>query len=493
MDCLTSFASIRRRMNIAAFAAAALLGGASAQAASLPAGFVESFVAGGLQRPTAMAFAPDGRLFIAQQGGQLRVVSNGVLLAAPFVSLTVNSSGERGLLGVAFDPGFSSNRFVYVYYTATSPTVHNRVSRFTANGNVAAPGSEVVILDLEPLSAATNHNGGAIHFGPDGKLYVAVGDNANGDNAKTLSSRLGKILRLNADGSIPDDNPFNGQAAGANRAIWAMGLRNPFTFSFQGGTGTMFVNDVGERTWEEINEGAAGANYGWPDTEGATADPRFRSPVYAYGHGEGCAISGGAFYNPATAALPVQFAGSYFFADYCGGWIRRRTASGSIAPFATGITAPVDLQVAGDGSLFYLARGSGTNTGVVFRVRSSTPLVNVTANGIDGPVTLGGDDPLRIDLSFHAGSAAALPAAETYFAIATLAGAVWWNPATGTFGSTPTRAYVGPLAAFSPTALVDLPSVAGLPPDTYYWVVIVDADTNGVPNGTFVDFVQTTW
>src|SRR5688500_12978858 len=124
----------------------------AAAAATLPAGFVESLVASGLQRPTAMAFAPDGRLFIAQQGGQLRVVSNGTLLAAPFVSLTVNSSGERGLLGIAFDPAFLSNRFVYLYYTATTPAIHNRVSRFTANGNVAAPGSEVPILDLEPLS-----------------------------------------------------------------------------------------------------------------------------------------------------------------------------------------------------------------------------------------------------------------------------------------------------------------------------------------------------
>src|SRR4030095_9235086 len=131
------------------------------------------------------------------------------------------------------------------YYTATTPNVHNRISRFTANGDVAVVGSEVTILDLNPLSSATNHNGGAIHFGEDGKLYAAVGDNANGGNAQTLTNLLGKILRLNADGSIPTDNPFFGQATGVNRAIWALGLRNPFTFSIEPVTARMFVNDVG--------------------------------------------------------------------------------------------------------------------------------------------------------------------------------------------------------------------------------------------------------
>src|SRR6185436_19817850 len=163
----------------------------AARAATLPSGFTETRVTGGLADPTAMAFAPDGRLFVAQQGGQLRVIKNGALLATPFLTVTVSSSGERGLLGVAFDPDFASNGFVYVYYTATTPAIHNRVSRFTASGDVAAPGSEVVILDLNNLSGATNHNGGALHFGPDGKLYVAVGENADGSNSQTLGNLLG--------------------------------------------------------------------------------------------------------------------------------------------------------------------------------------------------------------------------------------------------------------------------------------------------------------
>jgi glucose/arabinose dehydrogenase len=348
-------------------------------AATVPAGFTETRVASGLTSPTAMQFAPDGRLFICEQGGRLRVVRDGVLLPTPFLTLPVSSSGERGLLGVAFDPAFATNRWVYVYYTATSPTIHNRVSRFTANGDTAVAGSEQVILELENLTA-TNHNGGAIAFGPDGKLYVAVGENAVPANAQSLNNRLGKMLRINRDGTIPADNPFYGTATGVNRAIWALGLRNPFTFAFHPeGTG-MFINDVGQGTWEEVNAGQAGANYGWPETEGATTNPIFDSPRYTYNHTGGvCAISGGAFYSPATAQYPAGYLGDYFFADYCAGWIRKIEASGTgMVTFATGITSPVDLKVSNDGSLYYLARGTGAGAGVVYRIDysgSSAPAI----------------------------------------------------------------------------------------------------------------------
>ena len=167
-------------MRLALALCALVAAGPGMQAASLPSGFNETLVASGLASPTAMQFAPDGRLFVAEQGGRLRVIKNGTLLSTPFVTLNVSSVGERGLLGVAFHPNFASNQYVYVYYTATTPAMHNRISRFTANGDVAVAGSEVVILELDNLSNATNHNGGAIAFGPDGKLYAAVGENANG-------------------------------------------------------------------------------------------------------------------------------------------------------------------------------------------------------------------------------------------------------------------------------------------------------------------------
>jgi glucose/arabinose dehydrogenase len=339
-------------------------------AATLPPGFSETQVATGLSDATAMAFAPDGRLFVCQQSGQLRVVKNGALLAAPFVSLTVDDQGERGLLGVAFDPNFESNQFVYVYYTATTPATHNRVSRFTANGDVALAGSEVTILDLNNLSGATNHNGGAIHFGPDGKLYIGVGENANSSNSQTLTNLLGKVLRINADGSIPTDNPFYSTASANNRAIWALGLRNPFTFAFQPGSSRMFINDVGQNTWEEINVGQAGGNYGWPTCEGSCSNPSFLNPFSAYPHSggatTGCAIAGGVFYNPAINQFPAAYAGTYFFADLCSGWIKRiDPVSAVVTDFASGISSPVDLQVSSDGTLYYLARG----TGRVFRIQ----------------------------------------------------------------------------------------------------------------------------
>lgn len=356
-------------------------GASTLSAATLPAGFVEAQFGGNVgSSPTAMAFAPDGRLFVCLQGGQLRVIKNGALLATPFVSLSVNSSGERGLLGIAFDPNFSANQFVYLYYTSSTSPIHNRISRFTANGDVAVAGSEVVLVDLDNLSSATNHNGGAIHFGPDGKLYAGVGENANSANAQTLSNRLGKILRINSDGTIPTDNPFSNTATGANRAIWALGLRNPYTFGFQPGTGRLFINDVGQSAWEEIDDGIAGSNYGWPSCEGACAPPNanFRDPLFQYGHGTsattGCAIVGAAFYNPPVNQFPSSYLGKYFFADLCSGWIRlfdptTRTASA----FATGVSTPVDLHVGPDGCLYYLAQGNG---GQVFRVSAiaSQPL-----------------------------------------------------------------------------------------------------------------------
>ncbi len=335
------------------------------------AGFTETLVANGISNPTAMEIAPDGRLFVCQQGGQLRIIKNGALLPTPFVSLTVNSEGERGLLGVTFDPNFASNGFVYVYYTATTPAIHNRISRFTANGDVAVPGSELVLMDLENLGA-TNHNGGTIHFGTVGALYVAVGENANGSNAQSINTRLGKILRLNSDGTIPADNPSSfpgiaGTTSGVNRAIWAVGLRNPFTFAVQPGTGRIFINDVGEQAWEEIDDGIAGRNYGWPTCEGNCSNPNFTNPLFAYDHaGGGCAITGGAFYNPTTQQFPSEYVGDYFFADYCAGWIRRFDPStGAVTDFGSGISFPVDLKIHADGSLYYAAYGAGA----VYRVQ----------------------------------------------------------------------------------------------------------------------------
>src|SRR5687768_2052633 len=184
-------------------------------AATLPPNFARSQVVGGLASPTAMEFAPDGRLFVAEQRGTLRVVKAGGKLAT-FLDITgrVASAGERGLLGIAFDPGFSKNHYVYLYYTrratATS-SAHNRVIRVTAKGDRAVAGSEKLILRLENQTSG-HHIGGALHFGKDGKLYVAEGDNGNGDNAQSLRNLKGKMLRINKGGTIPRGNPFYDRA-----------------------------------------------------------------------------------------------------------------------------------------------------------------------------------------------------------------------------------------------------------------------------------------
>jgi glucose/arabinose dehydrogenase len=369
--------------------ASALFAGTAARGATLPPGFAETLIASGLSAPTAMAIAPDGtmapdgRIFVAEQTGKLRVIKNGALLADAFVNLTVDSTGERGLLGVAFDPAFDASApgldFVYVYYTVPGSPPHNRVSRFTASLiNPDVGGSEVPILDLENLGA-TNHNGGAIHFGPGGKLFVAAGENAIQGNSQLLTNRLGKMLRINSNGTIPPDNPYIAETDGPNEAIWAIGLRNPFTFAFQRGTGRMFINDVGsggDQAWEEINDGIPHSNYGWPLSEGPTMDSTFRSPLFAYQHGltpGTCAITGGAFYNPATVGFPSEYVGDYLFSDLCAGWIRRfdpaNPGAGAV-DFASGISSPVDLVVANDGSMYYLARGSGS----LYRI-TGTPTV----------------------------------------------------------------------------------------------------------------------
>ena len=458
----------------------------NSSAATVPAGFVDTRIASGLSNPTAMAFAPDGRLFVCEQGGALRVIKDGSLLATPFVTLPVNASGERGLLGVAFDPDFASNHYVYVYYTATNPT-HNRVSRFTAAGDVAEAGSETILLDLEPLSA-TNHNGGAIHFGKDGKLYVAVGENAVGSNSQTLNNRLGKMLRINADGSIPDDNPFYDIASGVNRSIWALGLRNPFTFAVNPLSGALFINDVGQNTWEEINLGTAGANYGWPATEGSTSNPEYQSPLYAYPHPDGCAISGGAFHNLLTPQFPFKYWGAYFFADLCGGWIRYRQSDGIVEDFASGISQPVDLKTASDGSLYYLARGGG---GIVGRISyaSPAPAVDFTANGGDGPVVLARSTALQLELTFDAGTSGPLSAAEMYIAVVTPSGLLWLDPAQG-FRPPVRSVYAGELGDFSLSPWVTIPA-GGLPAGAYWWIVLIDDDMDGTPDGDFSDFVVT--
>ena len=361
---------------MAAYLLAASVAGAQTQ---LPAGFSEEQLLrpGEIAPPTSMAFAPDGRLLICEQAGRVRLLKNGVLSPTPFLSVDTIAFQERGLTGITLDPNFADNGWVYVYYTASTPTFHNRVSRFTAIGDVALPGSEVVLQDFPTLGESAQHNAGALHFGPDGKLYVALGDNLRSTNSASMVTVMGKIVRINADGSIPADNPFYTTASGQNRAIWALGLRNPFTFAFQRGTGLMFINDVGLGTWEEINVGRPGAHYGWPRWEGPSpdSDRTYQTPWYAYEHPAtepiSSSITGGTFYNPPVAQFPAEYVGQYFFLDGSRQWIRTIDPGTRevrvFAPRLGGIGGliPIYLTVSPDGSLYYLTHGNQS----LYRIR----------------------------------------------------------------------------------------------------------------------------
>lgn len=337
------------------------------RSATLPAGFTETKLLGQVNA-TCVDVAKDGRVFLCEKPGRIRVYKDGKWLTTPLLSVDADFQEERGLLGLALDPDFKVNPFIYVYYTAKNP-VHNRISRFRVEGDVA--GAETVLLDLNNLAALRSggwHNGGALHFGKDGKLYIATGNNAIQSNSQSMDNLLGKILRINADGTIPDDNPFYKTNSGNNRAIWALGLRNPYTAAVHPVTGRLLINEVGDGAYEEIDEGKAGTNYGYPKAEGHAATPpggltgTYGDPIANYNHGDGCAIAGGTFYQPTANGFGTEYAGRYFYADYCGGWIKTLDpANGNaVKGFATGIPRPIFLKAAADGTLYYVCRGART-------------------------------------------------------------------------------------------------------------------------------------
>lgn len=328
----------------------------SAQVA-LPPGFAQAPLADSLN-PTCMALSSDGRIFLAQKDGRVLIyhTDEGKLHDEPFIALNTDFFNERGLNGIALHPDFENQPWVYLYYTLPNEQ-RNRISRVLANGDFAVPGSEQILLDLDLLSGSI-HNAGAMVFGNDGKLYIGVGDGAKSDNGQDLTTVLGKILRLGEDGSIPADNPFYSQLPGKNRAIFAYGVRNPFSMTCDRVSGRIFFCDVGAEAWEEVNELLPGANYGWKLFQGASGDPAFADPLYAYDHDEGCAIVGAAFAFLNNSLIPNDFKGKFYFADYCEGWIKMFDPVLGTQPviFVTGLDRPVNLLAAPNGELYYLAR-----------------------------------------------------------------------------------------------------------------------------------------
>lgn len=296
-------------------------------------------IAKGIQSPVGMGYSPDGtgRLFILEQEGVIRLWQNDRLASIPFLDIRkrVGSRGsEQGLLGIAFHPNYAQNGYFYVNYTdRNGDTV---IARFQANppsATTADPASEKILLNIAQPYA--NHNGGAVVFGQDGYLYLGLGDGGSaGDpqnNAQSLNTLLGKLLRLDVDGgdpyAIPPSNPY--RSGGGLPEIWAYGLRNPWRLSFDRQTGDLYIGDVGQNLWEEIDylpNGASGdLNFGWKYLEGThpyqgTPPPEFKliPPIYEYGHDQGCSVTGGLVYRGRN--LP-EWNGVYLFGDYCAGWI----------------------------------------------------------------------------------------------------------------------------------------------------------------------------
>jgi glucose/arabinose dehydrogenase len=280
----------------------------------------------------------DGRIFVVEQAGRIRVIRNGVLQTTPFLDISsrVLSGGERGLLSVAFHPQYATNHFFYVYFT-TQTNGDIRIERFTTTSNpeVADPTTSKLIITA-PHSTYANHNGGLLAFGLDGMLYAGLGDGGGaGDplgNSQNFNSLLASLLRLDVDHgdpyTIPANNPYVNQA---NRRgeIWAKGLRNPWRYAFDAATSLLYIADVGQGLHEEVDVVAAnrgGVNYGWNVMEGASCynastctQTGFELPILDYGHNPACSITGGYVYR--GSAIP-GIRGHYFYSDYCAGFLK---------------------------------------------------------------------------------------------------------------------------------------------------------------------------
>ncbi|HEY7160573.1 MAG TPA: PQQ-dependent sugar dehydrogenase, partial [Acidobacteriota bacterium] len=375
-------------------------------------------------------FAPDGRIFVWQREGVVRIYKNGQLLPTPFVDITpqVNIGGDRGLLGVAIDPNFAQTGYVYLLYVFewnNNPNSHQprtaRLTRVTADPNnpdVALPGSEITLLGSIGIPSCSNyppgsdciaddsdsHTIGTVQIAPDGKLFVGSGDGAwysfadpQALRAQDLESLNGKILRINPDGTAPVDNPFYDGSNSNTSKVWAYGVRNPFRFTLDPMIGEPFIADVGWNDWEEIDRGK-GANFGWPCFEGDFPQPAYQAaftqcqqidpstityPIYSYNHSVGHSITGGIFYT--DTEFPVAYQGNYFFGDYPENWIKRAVFDSnqnlvSVEDFATNADGPVSFALGPDGWIYYVS----ITTGELRRIKFGGPFAVASANPTSG-------------------------------------------------------------------------------------------------------------
>jgi len=346
-------------------------------------------VPGNLARPVDIAVAGDGseRLFFVLQNGKIVIYNGTAVLSTPFLNITsaVSCCGERGLLSLAFHPNYKTNGFFYVYYTALNGDV--TIARYkvsATNPNVASANSKLTLLTVGH-SQFSNHNGGKLAFGPDGFLYISIGDGGSGgdpnNNGQNLGKLLGKLLRINVNSgtpySIPPGNPFIG-TAGAKKEIWAFGLRNPWRFSSDRLTGDLYTADVGQNEFEEIDfqahSSTGGENYGWRKMEGKHCfnpssgcnNGTLRLPVLEYSHSAGCSITGGYVYR--GTKIPA-IAGMYLYSDYCTGFIRGAKKVNGVWTTTLLLSTPHNISTFGqnESGELYIADHDPT-AGAVYRI-----------------------------------------------------------------------------------------------------------------------------
>jgi glucose/arabinose dehydrogenase/plastocyanin len=369
---------------------------------NLPAGAITQTVLSGMINPIAMAFDPQGRLFYTEKTtGAVRLFQSGTLQAAPVITFSVNSSGERGLLGIAIDPDFASNHYIYVYYTCNPAggacaVTQNQVVRFVENNGTGASPQTIF---TSPVSSATNHNGGNIHFGPDGKLYISVGDGGDTPQySQDVTMKNGKIHRVNPDGTIPAGNPVFTQT-GALPSLYVRGLRNTFDFAFDPLTaGRIFASENGPSCDDEMNRIEGGYNYGW--RAGYPCDDANPSPTYNTiaplwsipAAGPACCLAPTGIQVYTGSSIP-QWSGGVFMATYNSGQLRHfyldgtRTTATAVN-IVQGITVNMDIETGPDGALWYI-QGGGYSAGTLMRIvgTGGTPTVTSTGTPPTGTVT----------------------------------------------------------------------------------------------------------
>ena len=403
--------SKRRLAFLALVAASGLAWPRGAASADPPLALVLVPVASGLASPVGVVDPGDGsgRLFIVLQAGQIRVVDGGALLPTPFLDLTAQVStlgNERGLLGLVFHPDYASNGLFFVDYTDLGGDTVVARYQVSSDPNVAEPASATTVLTVD--QPGSNHNGGQLEFGPDGALYVALGDGGGtgdpADRAQRLDDLLGKILRIDVDSAtpyaIPPDNPFVG-TAGASPEIWVYGLRNPWRFSFDRETGDLWIADVGQSEREEIDVQPAGSpggeNYGWDVEEGSTCydpdpdlgeppcgDPTLVRPILEYDHTLGCSVTGGYRYRGSSAPHLVAW---YLYADFCSGRIWGATESEGAWTAHELLDTTLSIASFGEdaaGELYLVDRDPAN--GIVYQITSPPPCGDGLDNDGDGAV-----------------------------------------------------------------------------------------------------------